>query len=115
MTIRSTIEKVLDNAEALNPELNAFLSIEREHAIRRAEEIESSSEELALRGKAIAIKDVICTKGMQTTCGSRILHGYKPQYDATAIKKLNEAGAVIAGKTNLDEFAMGPSNGNSAS
>jgi aspartyl-tRNA(Asn)/glutamyl-tRNA(Gln) amidotransferase subunit A len=114
MTIRSNIEKVLNNAETLNPELNSFLSIERDYALRRADALDSTDGELPLKGMPIAIKDVICTKGMQTTCGSRILSNYKPQYDATAIKRLNDAGAVIIGKTNMDEFAMGSSNENSA-
>lgn len=114
MTIRSNVEKVLDNAEALNPQLNSFLSIERDHALKRAATLESADGELPLKGLPIAIKDVICTKGMQTTCGSRILFNYKPQYDATAITRLTNAGAVIVGKTNMDEFAMGSSNENSA-
>jgi aspartyl-tRNA(Asn)/glutamyl-tRNA(Gln) amidotransferase subunit A len=115
MTIRSNIEKVLDNAEALNGELNSFLSIEREYATRVSDELDRSDDNnLPLKGLPIAIKDVLCTKGMQTTCGSRILFNYKPQYDATAIKRLKEAGAVIVGKTNMDEFAMGSSNENSA-
>jgi len=114
MTIRSNIEKVLNNAEALNLKLNSFLSIEREHALGRADELDSADGELPLKGLPIAIKDVLCTKGMQTTCGSRILSGYKPQYDATAVSRLNNAGAIVIGKTNMDEFAMGSSNENSA-
>lgn len=112
MTIRSEIEKRLDNAERLNPQLNSFLSIEREKALSRAEQLDGSGG--PLNGFAIAVKDNICTKGMQTTCGSRILHNYKAQYDATAITRLNDAGAVIIGKTNMDEFAMGSSNETSA-
>ena len=114
MTIRSNIEKVLDNAEKLNDELNSFLSIERDQALNRADELSDSDGALPLKGLPIAVKDVLCTKGMQTTCGSRILFNYKPQYDATAVKRLKDAGAVIVGKTNMDEFAMGSSNENSA-
>ncbi len=115
MTIRSNIEKTLDTAEKLNDSLNSFLKFEREYALKRAEEIETSSEEdQILRGVAIAVKDNICTKFSQTSCGSRILGNYKPQYNATAVEKLNAAGAVIIGKTNMDEFAMGSSNENSA-
>lgn len=113
--IKSNIQKTLETAEKLNPALNAFLSIEQERALKRAEEVENSSDEnQLLRGFAIAVKDNICTRGMQTSCGSNILKGYHPQYNATAVEKLNEAGAVIIGKTNMDEFAMGSSNENSA-
>src|SRR5215213_1084114 len=114
MTIRETIEKTLTNAEKLNGELNSFLSIEREYALKRASEVEKDSEEKPLRGLAIALKDNICTKDLQTTCGSYILHNYKAHYDATATRKLTDAGAVIVGKTNMDEFAMGSSNESSA-
>ncbi|HEX6124814.1 MAG TPA: Asp-tRNA(Asn)/Glu-tRNA(Gln) amidotransferase subunit GatA [Pyrinomonadaceae bacterium] len=108
------IKTILDNAERLNPELNSFLSIERGYATERASQIEKSAGDVPLRGLAIAIKDNICTKGLQTTCGSRILYNYRAQYDATAIKRLNEAGAIVVGKTNMDEFAMGSSNESSA-
>jgi aspartyl-tRNA(Asn)/glutamyl-tRNA(Gln) amidotransferase subunit A len=94
--IKEKIEKTLTNAEKLNGELNSFLSIEREFATKRAEEVENNPSENALNGVAIAIKDNICTKDLQTTCGSRILHNYKAHYDATAVKKLTEAGAIIA-------------------
>jgi aspartyl-tRNA(Asn)/glutamyl-tRNA(Gln) amidotransferase subunit A len=112
MSIKADIGKVLDKAEKLNPDLNSFLSIEREAALERAEQSDSSSG--ALKGLAIAVKDNICTKGMRTSCGSRILHNYKAHYDATAVSRLYDAGAVIVGKTNMDEFAMGSSNESSA-
>jgi aspartyl-tRNA(Asn)/glutamyl-tRNA(Gln) amidotransferase subunit A len=112
--IRKSIEKTLDNAERLNGELNSFLSIEREHALLRAEALDANDQDLLLKGYAIAIKDNICTKGMRTSCGSRILHNYNAHYDATAIERLNAAGAVMVGKTNMDEFAMGSSNESSA-
>ncbi len=113
MSIVSNIEKTLDNAENLNGKLNAFLSIEREHALSRAAELDAASGSM-LNGLAVAVKDNICTKGMRTSCGSHILNNYKAHYDATAIKRLNEAGAVMVGKTNMDEFAMGSSNETSA-
>ncbi len=113
MSIRSDIEKVLAHAKTLNPQLNSFLSIENEHALARADHIDAGGE-ASLNGLAIAVKDNICTKGMRTSCGSKILHNYKAHYDATAIKRLNEAGAIMIGKTNMDEFAMGSSNESSA-
>jgi aspartyl-tRNA(Asn)/glutamyl-tRNA(Gln) amidotransferase subunit A len=113
--LKSRVEKTLDRAEKLNKSINAFLSVEREKALQRAEELENNSNDnQSLRGFAIAVKDNICTRGMQTTCGSRILGNYHPQYDATAIERLYTSGAVIVGKTNMDEFAMGSSNENSA-
>lgn len=113
MSIRSETEIVLDSAEKLNPQLNSFLSIEREYALARADVLDSG-DGAKLNGLAIAVKDNICTKGLRTSCGSHILHNYKAQYDATAIERLNAAGAVIVGKTNMDEFAMGSSNESSA-
>ncbi len=113
MSVVSEIEKVLDYAERLNPQLNSFLSIERRHATERAAELDAAGGS-QLGGMAIAVKDNICTKGMRTSCGSHILHNYEAQYDATVIDRLNKAGAIIVGKTNMDEFAMGSSNESSA-
>lgn len=112
--IKENIERVLGNAERLNDNLNSFLSIEREHALERVEELTKRTEQMPLYGSAIAVKDNICTKGMRTSCGSRILQNYRAQYNATAIERLNAAGAVVVGKTNMDEFAMGSSNESSA-
>jgi aspartyl-tRNA(Asn)/glutamyl-tRNA(Gln) amidotransferase subunit A len=112
--IIENIERTLDNAERLNPQLNSFLSIERDHALARIEEVSKQTAPRPLLGIPIAIKDNICTKGLRTSCGSHILHNYEAHYDATAVKRLNEAGAIVVGKTNMDEFAMGSSNESSA-
>ncbi len=114
MSIVSEIEKTLANAEQFNGELNSFLSIERESSLSRAQTLDSTDDVGPLKGVAIAVKDNICTKDMRTSCGSRILGNYKAQYDATAISRLNDAGAIVVGKTNMDEFAMGSSNESSA-
>src|SRR6478735_11993787 len=108
MSISATIDKALTDAERLNPQLNSFLSIERDRATARAAEISATESKLA--GMPIAVKDNICTKGIRTSCGSHILRNYKAHYDATAISRLNAAGAIVIGKTNMDEFAMGSSN-----
>ena len=86
MSIKANIERALDSAEKLNPELNSFLFIEREAALAQA--VQNGTADGSLKGLAIAVKDNICTKGMQTTCGSRILHNYKAHYDATAVTRL---------------------------
>ena len=101
-----------------NAELNAFLALSPERAYAQADRIDAAiaaGEELPpLAGVPVAVKDVLSTRGVPTTCGSLILKGYRPAYDATAVTRLEEAGAVILGKTNCDEFAMGSSNENSA-
>jgi aspartyl-tRNA(Asn)/glutamyl-tRNA(Gln) amidotransferase subunit A len=115
MTARRAVESSLDAAEKLNDSLNAFLEIDRSGALKRAETIANQAgREGSLAGIPIAIKDNICVRGMQTSCGSRILGDYHPPYNATVIDRLLAAGAVIVGKTNCDEFAMGSSNENSA-
>lgn len=104
--------------ERRNPELNAFLAFCPDRAYAQADCVDAAITKgqalPALAGVPIAIKDVISTKGVRTTCGSKILETYTPPYDATAIERLEKAGAVILGKTNCDEFAMGSSNENSA-
>ena len=101
-----------------NPELNAFLTLSPDRAYAQADRIDSAlakNESMPpLAGVPTAIKDVISTKGIRTTCGSKILENYLPPYDATAVERLEQAGAIILGKTNCDEFAMGSSNENSA-
>src|SRR5882724_2887910 len=117
-TARSATESAVTAAEKLNDTLNAFLEIDREGALQRADQIDalnhSDKSDLPLAGVPIAIKDNICVRGLQTSCGSRILGPYHPPYNATAIQRLLDAGTVIIGKTNCDEFAMGSSNENSA-
>lgn len=103
----------LAQIEALNPTLNAFLSIDAEGALATARAIDArraAGEELGpLAGIPIAVKDNFCTVDFPTTCGSRMLEGWVPPYDSTVIRRLREAGLVIVGKTNMDEFAMGSS------
>ncbi len=112
---RQTVEFSVTAAEQLNETLNAFLQIDRDGALQRAEEVDrNTSESLSLAGIPIAVKDNICVRGMQASCGSKILGDYHPPYNATVIERLTNAGAVIVGKTNCDEFAMGSSNENSA-
>jgi aspartyl-tRNA(Asn)/glutamyl-tRNA(Gln) amidotransferase subunit A len=104
--------------EVRNPELNAFLALSPERARRQTDRIDALVAEgkplPPLAGVPVAIKDVISTRGITSTCGSKILENYVPPYDATAVERLEAAGAVILGKTNCDEFAMGSSNENSA-
>jgi aspartyl-tRNA(Asn)/glutamyl-tRNA(Gln) amidotransferase subunit A len=101
-----------------NPELNAYLTLSHERAYSQADRVDAAiarGDKLPpLAGVPIAVKDVISTSGIRTTCGSKILESYTPPYDATAVTRLENAGAVILGKTNCDEFAMGSSNENSA-
>src|SRR5256884_1612024 len=104
--------------ESRNPELNAFLTLSPERARRQTDKIDDLVAEgkplPPLAGVPVAVKDVISTRGIKTTCGSKILQNYIPPYDATVVERLEAAGAVILGKTNCDEFAMGSSNENSA-
>ena len=105
-------------AEAENPKTNAYLSFCPDRALSAAEKIDDKiavGRDIGpLGGVPVAVKDVILTKGLKTTCGSKMLENYIAAYDATAIERLEAAGAILIGKTNCDEFAMGSSNENSA-
>ena len=117
LTARQAVESAVSAAEKLNESLNAFLEIDRKGALLRAAEIDEKPAKdpgEVLAGIPIAIKDNLCVQGLQTSCGSKILGDYHPPYNATVIARLLTAGAVVIGKTNCDEFAMGSSNENSA-
>jgi aspartyl-tRNA(Asn)/glutamyl-tRNA(Gln) amidotransferase subunit A len=105
-------------AEAENPKTNAFLTFSPERALAAARRVDAKvgagEDPGGLAGVPVAVKDVILTEGVRSTCGSKLLAAYVPPYDATAVSRLEQAGAVIIGKTNCDEFAMGSSNENSA-
>jgi aspartyl-tRNA(Asn)/glutamyl-tRNA(Gln) amidotransferase subunit A len=108
----------LDRAESLNPRLACFLTVDHEGALAAAAQVDRARRTGhalgPLAGVPIAIKDNLCTRGVRTTCASKILGEYIPPYDAHVIEAIRKSGAVIIGKTNLDEFAMGSSNENSA-
>ena len=112
------VAEFLQRIEQCNPRLNAFLTVNREGALAAAAAVDATiQQDLAqkpLAGIPVALKDNLCTEGLRTTCASKILGNYQPPYTATAVQKLLDAGAIILGKTNLDEFAMGSSNENSA-
>ena len=110
---------MLDRIESLEPELNSFITVIPERALKQAELADqrlngAGQEPTALTGIPVMVKDNFSTKGVETTAASKILKGYIPPYDGTAVRLLKDAGAVILGKGNLDEFAMGSSNENSA-
>ncbi|MCQ2465663.1 MAG: Asp-tRNA(Asn)/Glu-tRNA(Gln) amidotransferase subunit GatA [Oscillospiraceae bacterium] len=111
LTATEAAEQVLDAAEKGNDKVNAYITICREQALKRAAEVQKKIEsgELTspLAGVPFSVKDNICTKGIKTSCASKILGDFAPVYNATVIQKLEDAGAVIIGKLNMDEFAMG--------
>lgn len=117
-TTVEALETVLARIEAVEKEYHCYVTVDVEGAMKRAREVQAQIEAgklvSPLAGVPIAVKDNLCTKGLLTTCSSRILGNFVPTYSAEAVKKLEEAGAVIVGKTNMDEFAMGSTTETSA-
>jgi aspartyl-tRNA(Asn)/glutamyl-tRNA(Gln) amidotransferase subunit A len=118
ISARELTDDYFGRIERKNSELNAFLTLSKDRAYKQAAAVDGlvakGSSLPRLAGVPIAVKDVLSTEGVRTTCGSKILENYTALYDATAIARLEAAGAVLLGKTNCDEFAMGSSNENSA-
>ena len=113
---REVTQAHLDQISKTDSSINAFLHVDSEGALAQADAADKSKDKnlSALHGVPLALKDVLTQKGIPTTCGSKILEGWRPPYDATVVTKLKEAGVIILGKTNMDEFAMGSSTENSA-
>ncbi len=114
ITSTALVESVLARIDAVDERIKAYLNLDRDGALAAAEQADKDGGSGLLHGIPVAVKDVLCTRNMPTTCGSRILEGFIAPYDATVIEKLHNAGAIILGKLAMDEFAMGSTNENCA-
>ncbi len=111
ISVREAVEASLDQIGRVETDINSYVTVDREGALKRAEQVQAQIDEGSLAGPLagvpVAIKDNMCIKGMLTTCSSKMLYNFRPAFTAEAVVNLEKAGAVILGKTNMDEFAMG--------
>ncbi len=118
LTVPEVVKAFLENIKVEDEKIKSYITVCEEEALKKADEVQKMFDEGkelgALAGIPIAIKDNICTKGVKTTCASKMLENFIPPYDASVMKKVNESYAIVIGKTNMDEFAMGGSTENSA-
>jgi len=118
VSAKEVVRDVLETISRVDPHVKAYLRVDEEAALEQAEEVDEKiarGEEIGpLGGLPIALKDIFCVEGEETTCASKILQGYYAPYDATVVKKLRDSGAIFVGRTNMDEFAMGSTTENSA-
>src|SRR5699024_1842537 len=118
VTAMEDLDAFFEKIDKKEKEIHAYVTIDRENAYKQAQkvqaEIENGTLTSPLAGVPVAIKDNLCTKGLLTTCSSKILGNFIPPYTAEAVQKLEQAGGVIIGKTNMDEFAMGSTTETSA-
>ena len=117
ISVVEAVKASIAQIEKVEKDVNSFVTLDKEGALKRAEEVQKLIDDGTLTGPLagvpVAIKDNMCTKGMLTTCSSKILGNFQPMFTAEAVKNLEAAGAVILGKTNMDEFAMGSTTGTS--
>lgn len=111
VSVSDAVKAVIERAKAVEPEINSYVTLDEEGALKQAEEVQKLIDNKTLTGPLagvpVAVKDNLCIEGQLTTCSSKILSGFKPIYTAEAVLNLKKAGAIIIGKTNMDEFAMG--------
>lgn len=108
------VKSILARIQAVDEEVKSFLTLTEEQALEKARALDATSHISGIAGIPMGLKDIFCTRGVKTTCGSRILANFVPPYDSTASRRLNEQSAILVGKLNMDEFAMGSSTENSA-
>ena len=111
ISVVEAVKASIAQVEKVEKDVNSFVTLDKEGALKRAEEVQKMVDDgtllSPLAGVPVAIKDNMCTKGMRTTCSSKILENFVPTFTSEAVLNLEKAGAVIIGKTNIDEFAMG--------
>ncbi len=113
VTATDIISDMYRRIDAVEGKVHAYITLAREAAFAQAEAADNLIKQgniKELTGIPLALKDILCTQGVRTTCGSRMLSNFVPPYDATVVERLRQAGAIFTGKTNMDEFAMGSSN-----